>query len=362
MSFDTSIIKFASAFTQENINNENANSNFQQIPFNLKQWVYIGNSDSEVISTLQADDNTIDFPDTSLIMAIDGNNNILNNGDTTSSTLLKLDFVGQIDLTGSSQIIFECSTDSSIFEVCTSPIIIDNLTTGEHIFEVRAIDQSGKVDKTPAQFKWTIANGNIPKKLDDDNDDDDATINLPPSTKITFVKDEKGITLANQSSTLSNSINISFKGSDDTTSIEDLTFECSTDSSIFEACTSPIIIDNLNTGEHIFEVRAIDQSGKVDKTPAQFKWIVIDLAKKIEEMKIIIDAGEISSILKNNLNVILSEIQTLVENRMPNNDPEICSNLEEFMLQITNNINDISIDNANALVEKTNTIVEKLRC
>ena len=60
---------------------------------------------THTISTLQTVDGTIDFPDTSIIIAIDGNNNILNNDDTTSSTLLKLDFVGQVDLTGSSQII-----------------------------------------------------------------------------------------------------------------------------------------------------------------------------------------------------------------------------------------------------------------
>jgi hypothetical protein len=242
MPFGIPINNFASAFTQDIISS--GNSNFQEIPFNLKQWINSGTPDSEIISTLQVNNETIDFPDTSLIMAIDGNNNILNNGDTTSSTLLKLDFVGQIDLTGSSQIVFECSIDSSVFEVCTSPIIIDNLK---------------------------------PK-------------------------------------------------------------------------------------EHIFEVRAIDQSGKVDETPAQFRWIITDLAEKLKEIKMIIDDGEISSVLKNNLNVILSEIQTLIDNETPNNEHEICSNLEEFMLQITNNIDDISISDANALVEKTNSISEKIRC
>jgi hypothetical protein len=358
MPFGIPINNFASAFTQDIISS--GNSNFQEIPFNLKQWINSGNPDSEIISTLQVNNETIDFPDTSLIMAIDGNNNILNNGDTTSSTLLKLDFVGQIDLTGSSQIVFECSIDSSVFEVCTSPIIIDNLKPKEHIFEVRAIDQSGKVDETPAQFRWIIVDETT-TSIDDENDD--ATIDSsPPLTKITFIKDEKGTPLIEQESTLSNSIDISFTGSDDSTAIEDLTFECSIDSSVFEVCTSPIIIDNLKPKEHIFEVRAIDQSGKVDETPAQFRWIITDLAEKLKEIKMIIDDGEISSVLKNNLNVILSEIQTLIDNETPNNEHEICSNLEEFMLQITNNIDDISISDANALVEKTNSISEKIRC
>jgi hypothetical protein len=357
-SVDIFFINFASAFSQDIINSKSNNP--QQIIFNLKDWIDIGNSDSDTISTLQTDEGTIDFPDTSIIIAIDGNNNILNNDDTTSSTLLKLDFVGQVDLTGSSQIIFECSIDSAIFEVCNSPIIIDSLKPGEHSFEVRAIDQSGNVDETPAQFRWIVFNETT-TSIDDDNDD--ATIDLlPPSTKITSVKDEQGTQLLDQGSTLSTSISFSVEGSDDFTAIEGLTFECSIDSAIFEVCNSPIIIDSLKPGEHSFEVRAIDQSGNVDETPAQFRWIVIDLVEKFENIKTIIEEGDISDILKNNLNVILMEIQTLVKDKSPKNDHEICSNLEEFMLQITHNSGDITLSNANTLNANIDAIFEKMQC
>jgi hypothetical protein len=357
-SADISFINFASAFNQDLVNS--GNSNTKQITFNLKDWIDIGNPDSDIISTLQTDDGTINFPDTSIIITIDGNNNILNDGDITSSTLLKIDFVGQIDLTGSSQIIFECSIDSAVFEVCTSPIIIDSLKPGEHTFEVRAIDQSGNVDETPAQFRWTIVNETT-TNIDDDNDD--ATIDLtPPSTKITLAKDEEDNHLLDQDSTLSTSISISVEGSDDYTAIGGLTFECSIDSAVFEVCTSPIIIDSLKPGEHTFEVRAIDQSGNVDETPAQIRWIVIDLAEKLEDIKTVIEEGDISNILKNNLNVILMEIQTLVKDRSPHNDQEICSNLEEFMLQITHNSGDISLSNANTLTAKIDAIFEKMQC
>ncbi|HSF00152.1 MAG TPA: hypothetical protein VLA48_04585, partial [Nitrososphaeraceae archaeon] len=258
------------------------------------------------------------------------------------------------------QIVFECSLDSSIFEVCTSPIIIDNLKPGEHIFEVRAIDESGKIDETPAQFRWIIIN-EITSSIDDDNDD--ATIDLsPPSTKITYAKDEQGNSILDKDSTFSTSTSISAEGSDDETAIEGLTFECSLDSSIFEVCTFPIIIDNLKPGEHIFEVRAIDESGKIDETPAQFRWIVINLTEKLKDIKAIIDKENIANILKNNLNVILMEIQTLVKDNNPNNDHEICNNLEEFILQITNNMDDITIGNANTLVIKTNAILDKMQC
>ncbi|HJU58666.1 MAG TPA: hypothetical protein VJ583_02870, partial [Nitrososphaeraceae archaeon] len=137
---------------------------------------------------------------------------------------------------------------------------------------------------------------------------------------------------------------------------------CSLDSSIFDLCTSPMIIDNLKPGEHTFEVRSIDQSGNVDETPAQFKWIVIDLAEKLEDIKKIIDDGEIGNILKNNLTVILREIQTLVKGNNPNIDHEICTNLEEFILQITHNSNDITLSNANTLTEKIDAIFDKIQC
>jgi hypothetical protein len=358
-SIDISFINFASAFTDDIINSINNNS--QQLAFSLKDWVNIGNHDSDTISRLQTDDRNIDFPDTSIIIAIDGNNNILNDDDTTSSTLLKIDFVGQVDLTGSSQIVFECSLDSSIFDLCTSPIIIDNLNPGEHTFEVRAIDQSGNVDETPAQFRWFIVKAI--SSIEDDDDNDDATIDLsPPSTNITLAKDEQGISILDQDSTFSTSINISAEGFDDKTTKEYLTFECSLDSSIFDLCTSPIIIDNLNPGEHTFEVRAIDQSGNVDKTPAQFRWIVIDLAEKLEDIKTIIDDGEIGNILKNNLHVILKEIQTLVKDNTPNINNEICTNLEEFILQITHNSNDITLSNINTLTAKIDAIFDKMQC
>ncbi len=237
-----SFIPYALAFGQDLPNSRNNDS--QQIVFNLKDWVSIENYNYDEISILQTSNDSFDFPDTSIIIAMDGNNNILNNGDTTPSGLLKVDFVGQIDLTGSSQIIFECSIDSSTFEICTSPNIIDNLNIGTHSFEVRAIDQVGKIDETPVHFTWTI----------------------------------------------------------------------------------------------------------------------IDLSERLSDIETIVEKGDISSILKNNLNVILREIQTLVNQNDPNNNKEICDNLEEFILQITNNINDISVDNANALVKNINSILDKMQC
>ncbi len=51
---------------------------------------------------------------------------------------------------------FECQIDGSQFKECFSPQNYDNLIEGKHSFKVRAIDSSGNVDETPAEFSWTI--------------------------------------------------------------------------------------------------------------------------------------------------------------------------------------------------------------
>jgi hypothetical protein len=51
---------------------------------------------------------------------------------------------------------FECSLDASAFASCNSPLTYNNLAIGAHHFEVRAVDNSGNVDPTPATFDFTV--------------------------------------------------------------------------------------------------------------------------------------------------------------------------------------------------------------
>src|SRR5574338_391624 len=51
---------------------------------------------------------------------------------------------------------FECQLDASGFTACTTPKSYSGLTSGGHTFNVRAIDDAGNVDATPASFTWTI--------------------------------------------------------------------------------------------------------------------------------------------------------------------------------------------------------------
>ncbi|MBU4455698.1 lamin tail domain-containing protein, partial [Patescibacteria group bacterium] len=53
---------------------------------------------------------------------------------------------------------FFCSLDSSKFEDCGEITIFEDLNSGEHILKVKAKDEYGNIDETPAEYEWTIKN------------------------------------------------------------------------------------------------------------------------------------------------------------------------------------------------------------
>ena len=51
---------------------------------------------------------------------------------------------------------FQCSLDGAAFAACTSPEDFAALAEGNHTFSVRATDQAGNTDQTPATYDWEI--------------------------------------------------------------------------------------------------------------------------------------------------------------------------------------------------------------
>jgi len=51
---------------------------------------------------------------------------------------------------------FQCRLDGGDFTACASPQQFGNLPEGSHTFEVRAFDQWGNVDGSPAIYSWTV--------------------------------------------------------------------------------------------------------------------------------------------------------------------------------------------------------------
>ena len=149
------------------------------------------------------------------------------------------------DIGGSGVASFECKLDLGSFAACTSPKSYTSLADGSHTFQVRATDNAGNVDTTPASFTWVV----------------DATA---PDTSI----------LTNPTNpTNSATGTFTFNGNDGT-GVGGLTFECKLDSSTFAACTSPKSYTGLSDGSHTFQVRAIDSLGNTDPSPASYTWVV----------------------------------------------------------------------------------------
>ncbi len=71
-----------------------------------------------------------------------------------------------------------------------------------------------------------------------------------------------------------------FIGTDDTTPLVDLSFECRLDSTSdldWAECNNPQEYFELAPGTHTFEVRAVDLAGQVDPTPATYTWTYVPL-------------------------------------------------------------------------------------
>ena len=60
-------------------------------------------------------------------------------------------------VTGEADATFECRIDGAAFVACTSPFKAPSLADGEHVFAVRAVDDLGNPDPTPAERSFTIA-------------------------------------------------------------------------------------------------------------------------------------------------------------------------------------------------------------
>jgi hypothetical protein len=149
---------------------------------------------------------------------------------------------------------FECSIDGGTFADCTSPAQFDNLVSGVHTLDVRAIDIVGNQGASPASFRWNI----------------DAT---PPDATINTAIDGNNNSVTNGGNSSSTSMAFTFSGSDIGVGLD--RFECSIDGSSFSNCDTPLQFTGLSLGAHTLEVRAVDKVGNAAETPTVFLWTVV---------------------------------------------------------------------------------------
>jgi hypothetical protein len=228
---------------------------------------------------------------------------------------------------------FACSLDGAVFAPCVSPESYSALAEGSHNFEVRATDAAGNTDATPASRTWTIDTTPPPAPVIETppqgatNNTGSFTLagTAEPSATVEVFEGaaSKGTTavsgvgswaralisvpdgshmytaratdaagnvsavsnartvivdttapntdiLAGPSgSTASTTAIFSFSADDPAA-----TFECSLDGAAFSSCTSPKTYTGLGEGAHAFDVRATDQAGNTDPTPAIRSWTV----------------------------------------------------------------------------------------
>jgi hypothetical protein len=129
---------------------------------------------------------------------------------------------------------FQCSLDGAPFADCTSPASYGSLGQGEHTFDVRAIDEAGNVDPSPARATWSADT-------------------VPPETHVT-----QWLRLDSRSARFWFS------------ATETATFTCSLDGGAWVSCSSPTTYTGLYGSWHTVRARATDAAGNTDPTPASY--------------------------------------------------------------------------------------------
>ncbi len=140
---------------------------------------------------------------------------------------------------------FECRIDSvqvGTFQACTSPFTASPLSDGSHTLDVRSVDGSGNKDGTPASRTFTVDT-------------------KPPNTTITA-----GPSGTTRDRTPTFRFRSGQAGS---------TFKCKLDLRVSTKCSSPRTYRTLAFGAHKLRVRAIDEAGNRDVTPAVHNFKVV---------------------------------------------------------------------------------------
>lgn len=137
---------------------------------------------------------------------------------------------------------FECQLDSAMWTPCAAgAVTYSGLADGSHNFSVRAINSSGLMDTAPPKASWVQES-------------------TPPLSTITS---------APSANTTSTTAVFDFSAS------QASTFQCQLDGGVWAACNGGSqSYEGLGGGTHTFGVRATNQAGVTEATPAQFSWTV----------------------------------------------------------------------------------------
>ncbi|QAY65384.1 immunoglobulin-like domain-containing protein [Paenibacillus protaetiae] len=230
------------------------------------------------------------------------------------------------------EVTYEYSLDGETYLPNESnAVTLSDLPDGEYTLYVRAVNAAGDADETPASYSWTIdtvkpvitLNGNStitlvqgtaftdPGAAASDNYDGDLTdaivvsgtadVTEPGTYTLDYnVSDAAGnaadqvtrtvivqsaeepealdTTIASKPASVTNATSAAFTFSSNN---EQASFEYSLDGDSYSAAESgAITLSDLSDGEYTLYVRAVDEDGNVDETPASYTW-TIDTVKPV---------------------------------------------------------------------------------
>ncbi|MFB5600977.1 MAG: hypothetical protein ACE5SW_12225, partial [Nitrososphaeraceae archaeon] len=202
---------------------------------------------------------------TVLNSAIDSNNKTLIEDANTESNSIQFAFSAESGGEPIEVDEFICSLDGQDAIDCTTGIqSYDNLEFGHHEFKVHAIIHSEDEEETKDSFFFTPVEFNW---------------NIFPDTLINNATDGGNLNVANQTTTDSNQIELSFSSNIENKTNNPELFECSIDDGVFSDCSDGReSYSNLTLGKHSFKVKTLveidDETFIEDPTPALFIWKV----------------------------------------------------------------------------------------
>ncbi|BBK41659.1 hypothetical protein STVA_16790 [Allostella vacuolata] len=143
---------------------------------------------------------------------------------------------------------FEAALDGGPWQPVGDRARFDDLSTGEHVLQARAIDPAGNVDPTPVEYGWAVA----PDRAD----------TVPPIGRI----------VAGPPSRTSATLAVLDLAADEAF----VRFEGRLDDGDWQPAADPVVLFDLAPGSHQYAIRAIDAAGNLQAEATVWSWLVID--------------------------------------------------------------------------------------
>jgi hypothetical protein len=205
------------------------------------------------------DQSNDDKPDTCInwVRSLDTGKDVRNGGHTNSH-YFKIDFQSTATDTGSGSHV-GISFDGDPYYTVASPHYFTIVSDGCHTISLKGVDKYGNEDPTPAKFTFTV-------KKDKGGGYPDTWINWVRATP-------RGVNIANGGSTSSSTVIVDFQG---TVAGKGSHIDLKIDSGSHLPVASRHTITGLSDGPHTIYLKAVNQAGKTDPTPAKWRFTVID--------------------------------------------------------------------------------------